>query len=270
MKKRIIIFIAALIFIIPLFNINSIEVKAKDVDKTANYRVVTEEMQDNKVKVMIDVDRFQDVYGAQVYLTYNKDALKFDEVMGGNVIVEDTNSKLLYNGLDGENDVCYSITNVGKTIKSKTSGTLFSAIFTKKSSGDFGIKVLDKSILSDKNGETIKMKEEKNINIGDLEITKISDDDCFKLGSDAKVTVRVKNNGKAAKNGTLLVALYDVESKGFVCYNAGYQKILPGQSVELTGMMSIPKAGNYKLKAMVWDTIYSMNPLSKVIEIPVK
>lgn len=104
-----------------------------------------------------------------------------------------------------------------------------------------------------------------------VEVTKISPETEFKLGQDAKVVVRGKNVTDKAQDMTLIIALFDSNTGKFLGYTAAMQSIDPGKSVDLMGMMSLPKEGNLVIRCFVWDRLDSsgMNPLSDVIEIPV-
>jgi len=107
-------------------------------------------------------------------------------------------------------------------------------------------------------------KETKEIEIRNM--TKVKE---FKLGEEAKITVEATNNSKIDKKASVVIALYDDNNK-IVNYVALKNVIKPGEKVDLEGMMSLPKSGKYKVKALVWDSLESMNSLSEVIEIPVK
>ncbi|AZV57194.1 cell surface protein [Clostridium sp. AWRP] len=102
-----------------------------------------------------------------------------------------------------------------------------------------------------------------------IKITNLTKDSSFKLGNDAKVSVKAENNSGKDKDTSLLVALYDGSDK-FVKYVCGKQTIKDGDSSILTGIMKLPEEGIYKLKAFVWDSLENMNPLSDIIDIPVQ
>ncbi|AZV57203.1 cell surface protein [Clostridium sp. AWRP] len=102
-----------------------------------------------------------------------------------------------------------------------------------------------------------------------IKITNLTKDSSFKLGNDAKVSVKAENNSGKDKDASLLVALYDGSDK-FVKYVCGKQTIKNGNSSILTGIMKLPEEGIYKLKAFVWDSLENMNPLSDIIDISVQ
>gem|GEM_PF-2463395 len=107
-------------------------------------------------------------------------------------------------------------------------------------------------------------KEVKEVNIKN--ITKAKE---FKLGEEAKIAVEATNNSKIDKKASVIIALYDNNNK-IIDYLALKNIIKSGEKVELEGMMSLPKSGQYKVKAFVWDSLEEMNSFSEVIEIPVK
>lgn len=102
-----------------------------------------------------------------------------------------------------------------------------------------------------------------------VEIEKISPESEFALGSDARVTIRATNKNTTCQAVTLIVAVYD-DSNKLVNLVAVHQDLLSGQSAEITGLLRLPSTGRYTVKSFVWDTLQGMQPLSKVIEIPVK
>jgi uncharacterized protein YjdB len=102
-----------------------------------------------------------------------------------------------------------------------------------------------------------------------LQITNLTAGSSFKLGDDAKVSVKAENNSGKDQDVSLIVALYN-ESNKFINYVCGKQTIKNGDSSILTTMMKLPEEGAYKLKAFIWDSLEDMNPLSDVIDIPVQ
>ncbi|WP_406541258.1 Ig-like domain-containing protein [Clostridium ljungdahlii] len=102
-----------------------------------------------------------------------------------------------------------------------------------------------------------------------IQITNLTMDSSFKLGEDAKVSVKAENNSGKDQDESLIVALYDEGGK-FINYVCGKQTIKNGDSSILTGIMKLPEEGIYKLKAFIWDSLENMNPLSDIIDIPVQ
>ncbi|OBR91257.1 hypothetical protein CLRAG_31990 [Clostridium ragsdalei P11] len=102
-----------------------------------------------------------------------------------------------------------------------------------------------------------------------IKITNLTKDSSFKLGDDAKVSVKAENNSGKDQDASLLVALYDEGGK-FINYVCGKQMIKNGDSSILTGIMKLPEEGIYKIKAFVWDSLENMNPLSDIIDVPVQ
>lgn len=102
-----------------------------------------------------------------------------------------------------------------------------------------------------------------------IKITNVTTKSEFSLGDDAKISIKAENNSDQDQDASLIVALYDEDGQ-FVDYVCGSQTIKKGDSSILTGMIKLPTEGVYELKAFVWDSIESMNPLSNVIEISVK
>ncbi|OBR91256.1 hypothetical protein CLRAG_31980 [Clostridium ragsdalei P11] len=102
-----------------------------------------------------------------------------------------------------------------------------------------------------------------------IKITNLTKDSSFKLGDDAKVSVKAENNSGKDQDASLLVALYDENGK-FINYVCGKQMIKNGDSSILTGIMKLPEEGIYKIKAFIWDSLENMNPLSNVIDVPVQ
>ncbi|WP_027626637.1 prenyltransferase/squalene oxidase repeat-containing protein [Clostridium lundense] len=112
------------------------------------------------------------------------------------------------------------------------------------------------------NGE--KTNENKEFKINNL--TDVKE---FRVGTDAKITVQAINNTKEAKNAVLIVGLFNKDGK-LVNYVAAKQSIESGKTVELNGIIKLPKEGEYIIKAFVWDSLQDMTQISNVIEIPVK
>ncbi|MBI6871882.1 Ig-like domain-containing protein [Clostridium aciditolerans] len=102
-----------------------------------------------------------------------------------------------------------------------------------------------------------------------IEIENLTKDTVFNLGSDAKVSINVTNKGEKDQDASLIIGLFDKDGQ-FVNYVSGKQTIKKGDSSVLTNMMKLPKEGQYKLRAFVWDDLESMNPFTDIIEIPVK
>ncbi|WP_315116126.1 hypothetical protein [uncultured Clostridium sp.] len=109
-----------------------------------------------------------------------------------------------------------------------------------------------------------KPSEDKEFQIKNL--TEVKE---FKPGNDAKITVQAINNTEKAKNAALIVGLFDENGK-LVNYVGAEQSIENGKSVEISGIIKLPKEGEYTVKAFVWDDLEEMNSLSNVIEKPVK
>lgn len=102
-----------------------------------------------------------------------------------------------------------------------------------------------------------------------IEITNLNSGSTFKLGNDAKVSVKAVNNSDKDKDTLLVVALYDENNK-FVSYSCGKNNIKKGDSSILTSIMNLPKEGTYKMKAFVCDSLENMNSISNVIDIPLE
>lgn len=109
-----------------------------------------------------------------------------------------------------------------------------------------------------------KPSENKDFQINNLTNTKE-----FKLGTDGKITVQAINNTKEDKNVSLIIGLFD-ENEKLINYVAAKQSIESGKTIELNGVIKLPKEGKYTVKAFVWDSLDNMIPLSNTIEIPVK
>lgn len=108
-----------------------------------------------------------------------------------------------------------------------------------------------------------------------LQIEKISGGTSFKPGDTAKVTVRAINTGNSIKNAALVMALYNKNGEviKLLDLTAGKHAIGVGQSVEMTGIINIPKNLDsnsvYTIKCFIWDSVDGMTPLSNAIEVPV-
>ena len=89
----------------------------------------------------------------------------------------------------------------------------------------------------------------------------------FKLGGDADVTVEITNNTKETEDVTLIVALYNKTNNMMVNYSYINTSFNPGESGRITTGFRIPSAGNYKVKAFIWDNWTNARPLSDVLEI---
>jgi parallel beta-helix repeat protein len=94
----------------------------------------------------------------------------------------------------------------------------------------------------------------------------------FKLGSSAKVRIKVTNNLAQGQKAALIAGIYDNVTNEMVTYGAAQQTISANGEVELEVMLRIPSSGNYKVKYFVWDSLDTMKPIEGVIpgEIPVQ
>lgn len=91
----------------------------------------------------------------------------------------------------------------------------------------------------------------------------------FKLGGDADVTVEITNNTKETKDATLIVALYNKTNNMMVNYSYINTSYSPGETGRITTGFRIPSAGDYRVKAFIWDNWTNARPLSDVLEIGV-
>ncbi|MGI2297646.1 DUF4855 domain-containing protein [Paenibacillus sp. GXUN7292] len=102
-----------------------------------------------------------------------------------------------------------------------------------------------------------------------IEIVKLSPETSFKLGEEAKVTVKATVRSTSSAQMTLIMGLYDKASNQLVSYNAISQSLDSGKSVEVTGLIKLPKTGQYEVRCFVWDSLDGMIPLSEPIHIAV-
>jgi len=65
------------------------------------------------------------------------------------------------------------------------------------------------------------------------------------------------------------VALYNKTNNMMVNYSYINTSFNPGESGRITTGFRIPSAGNYKVKAFIWDNWTNARPLSDVLEIGV-
>ena len=89
------------------------------------------------------------------------------------------------------------------------------------------------------------------------------------LGSEAVVRINASNNYSKNNQVTLIVGLYDKNNR-LVNYILASEHIDVGQSRDIETKLMLPSNGNYSLKAFVWDSLTSMNPLADVITFQVK
>ncbi|MHC6181209.1 PQQ-binding-like beta-propeller repeat protein [Clostridium sp. JNZ X4-2] len=101
-----------------------------------------------------------------------------------------------------------------------------------------------------------------------IKITNLTEGAVYKLGEDARVSVKAENTSEEAKDASLIIALYDENNK-LISYASGKQTVKAGDSSVLTGMLKLPEEGAYKLKAFVWDSLENMVALSDVIDVPI-
>jgi hypothetical protein len=134
------------------------------------------------------------------------------------------------------------------------------------------LSVPKKASISQDKLDKLTAAEEKVSNSGGdtqaINVTNLLPDVAYKLGDDAKVSVKAENLSDGDQDASLITALYDDTGK-FITYASGKQTIKAGDSSVLTSMLKIPAEGTYKLKAFVWDSLEDMNPLSNIIDIPV-
>ena len=102
-----------------------------------------------------------------------------------------------------------------------------------------------------------------------IKVTDVTGVRSFKLGEDAKVSVNVVNNYNTLKKATLILSLLDEKNK-MVKSAVIANDIKAGDSVTLTATIKVPDSGKYKLRAMIWDSIENMFPLSKYIDYQIK
>ncbi|AAO35351.1 hypothetical protein DP149_07850 [Clostridium tetani] len=119
----------------------------------------------------------------------------------------------------------------------------------------------------------VVVKDEKEVDPNSdekkIEIENLTTKKEFKLGSDAKVTIKAINKTKENKDAALIVGVFNKDGQ-LVNYGAVEQNIKADEDVKLTVNLSLQKEGEYTVKAFVWDSLDKMNSISKVIEIPVK
>lgn len=98
-----------------------------------------------------------------------------------------------------------------------------------------------------------------------IKIENLAGNKTFKNGEQARLDIRATNLTKTERAATLIIALYD-ENNNMVNVVSTSQRLDANESVIMTGMINIPKTGNYTLKCFVWDTWDNMKPLSEVNE----
>lgn len=103
----------------------------------------------------------------------------------------------------------------------------------------------------------------------DFTITRVGEEE-LKLGEDAKVQINVQNNKGKNQDCTLIVALYNKDTKEMINYGYVTRTVRAGETEDMVVGFSIPKQGNYEVKAMVWDEFDTMNALSNYIKLEVK
>lgn len=152
----------------------------------------------------------------------------------------------------------------------KNGSSMVDALLTNKKDGNFGNDFANSEAfmaladLYKGNSMFDSVKYDNDFKI--LNLTNVAE---FKIGSDAEITIQAQNNTNEAKTAELIVGLYDNEGR-FVNYVAAKQNVDSNKTVELTGRIKLPTEGTYTIRAFVWDSLETMNPLSEVIEIPVK
>lgn len=147
MRRKILVFLMIISFIFPF-------VKVQAVQLEPSYWLDIKELSGNKIQVDFQVNNFQGVYGSQIYLQYNSKALttNSDNVVGGDVILENDGKSVLISNEVTEDCVEYIITRVGKDVNYSTNGTLFSVTFTKIADKPFELSLKENSIICDKDG----------------------------------------------------------------------------------------------------------------------
>lgn len=102
-----------------------------------------------------------------------------------------------------------------------------------------------------------------------LTIEKISTQTEYAKGSQAVVKFKATNVTDEAKYATLIVGLYDPSGKLANLITGGYN-VRAKDYVDMSATISTPNADGYTIRCFVWDNIDDMNPLSRIIELPVK
>ncbi|KYH34288.1 PII-type proteinase precursor [Clostridium tepidiprofundi DSM 19306] len=102
-----------------------------------------------------------------------------------------------------------------------------------------------------------------------IAIENLTGDKTFHNGDQVKIQIKATNITDKASNASLILGLFD-ENGAMVNVVASSQKLASNDEVVMMGILNIPEEGKYKLKAFVWNSFDSMNPLSDVIEYDIK
>ncbi|WP_053955281.1 prenyltransferase/squalene oxidase repeat-containing protein [Inediibacterium massiliense] len=121
------------------------------------------------------------------------------------------------------------------------------------------VSITAKVVGNEKIQDTIELKVEA-LPMKNFDITKIGEE-VFKNGKEAKVQVKVKNNGENNQNVTLIIALYNQDNGKMINYSYVIENINQGESKDLIGGFLVPQNGNYQVKSFVWDNFEDQNIL---------
>lgn len=125
------------------------------------------------------------------------------------------------------------------------------------------IEINDQPITGKEDLKFVLTKVEGKIEIENL--TKVKE---FKLGNDAKITIKAVNLSKKDENVTLIVALYNKDGE-FENYSSSNQFLKSGQESQLESTIKLPKEGEHILKVFIWDDFKKMIPFSQPINFSV-
>ncbi|WP_010297104.1 hypothetical protein [Clostridium senegalense] len=92
-------------------------------------------------------------------------------------------------------------------------------------------------------------------NAGNIKLENISNKNFFTVGEDAKIKIKLTNNGSINANLNFMIGAFDNKNKLLKSINMN-KSINAGESSIISGNIKIPKENAIKIKAFYWKKIY--------------
>ncbi|MBV1819204.1 Ig-like domain-containing protein [Clostridium cochlearium] len=157
-----------------------------------------------------------------------------NEVLGKEIIWESSNKDIAY--VDEKGLVC---------AKSEGDAEIIAKLKEDESiKANFNVKVVD-------NKKTFSIE--------------VLNSEGLKNGEDARISVKTKSNAESEKEVNIIVALYNKSNGKMISYSCSEKSIKVEKDEIINTGFSIPKAGEFIVKVLVWDNLKDCNSYCKLI-----
>jgi hypothetical protein len=216
------------------------------------YSIETKDLGNNRVQADVNFTNAEDIYGAQIYVNFNKEALNAVEILKGNIIVDgDPSVKLIQQKIDNTNGyILYAITKIGVSTKNASSGTLFSIIFDKKSSNNYGLYIGSKSVISDESGNNIAVVQDSAASEATLKDIRIGTKTISSFSS-YNTNYSVEKSAALIANPKVIAIPTNVEAKVVVQENATNKNIINIKVISQNGNVTKEYVINFIVPVIV-------------------